>query len=352
MNRIQRAVVAGAVSALAAGATSSAQALTFKNTVLANTSAQALQGFLDAEARWTALFTDNVTVNLTIGTKALPANVIGSTGSVSDFYTYSGVRSALVSDRKSAADAIAVANLQAAPNFSMLTNRTSNNPNGAGSATPYIDQAGDNTSTIYMTNANAKALGLLGGNAAGNDASISFSNTFAFDFNPNDGIAANTLDFVGVATHEIGHALGFISGVDILDFNAPGFPDDDYTYVSTLDLFRFSANSLAAKSIDWTADTRAKYFSLDGGVTVGPGFSTGSQFGDGRQASHWKDNLNLGIMDPTFSFGELGVIRANDVLGFDAIGWDVNVGAVPEPSTYALFGLGLAAVGVMRRRQA
>ena len=346
MTRFQLAIVAGA---LAAGATGSVQALTFNNKVLVGTSAQALQGFLDAEARWAGLFTDNVAVNLTIGTGALGAGIIGSTSAIEALYSYSSVRTGLLADSKSAADAIAAANLQAGPNFSMLINRTTNN---AGSATPYVDNTGANTANIRMTNANAKALGLLGANAAANDASISFSNSFAFDFNPNDGISAGTLDFVGVATHEIGHALGFISGVDVLDFNAPGLSDNAYTYVSTLDLFRFSAASKAAKSIDWTADTREKYFSLDGGTTVGAGFATGPIFGDGDQASHWKDSLNLGIMDPTFSFGELGVIRANDILGFDAIGWDVKVGAVPEPSTYALFGLGLAAVGMMRRRKA
>ena len=349
MKRIQMAVAA---AALFAGATGSAQAqLVFNNTVLAGTSAQALQGFIDAEASWSAIFKDNVTINLTIGTAALPAGVIGSTSAVQALYSYSSVRADLVLDSKSAADAIAVANLQAGPNISMLINRTTNNPNGAGSATPYVDNTGPNAANIRMTNANAKALGLLGNNAAGNDASITFSNSFAFDFNPNDGINAAQLDFVGVAIHEIGHALGFISGVDVLDGNAPNFADNAYTFVSTLDLFRFSAASKAANSIDWTADTRAKYFSLDGGTTVGAGFATGTSFGDGRQASHWKDNLNLGIMDPTFAFGELGVIRANDIGGFDAIGWDLAA-AVPEPSTYALFGLGLAAIGVMRRRKA
>ena len=343
MKRFQLAIIA---SALVAGTTGSVQALTFNNTVLAGTSAQALQGFLDAEASWAALFTDNVTVNLTIGTAGLPPNVIGSTSAIQALYAYSAVRTDLVADSKSTDDAIAVANLQAGPNFSMLINRTTNN---GGSATPYVDNTGANTANIRMTNANAKALGLLGNNAAGNDASITFSNSFAFDFNPNDGINANQLDFVGVAVHEIGHALGFISGVDVLDFNAPGFSDNAYTFVSTLDLFRFSTASKAANSIDWTADTRAKYFSLDGGTTVGAGFATGTRFGDGRQASHWKDNLNLGIMDPTFAFGELGVIGANDVQGFDAIGWDVA--AIPEPSTYALFGLGLTAIGLLRGRR-
>jgi hypothetical protein len=34
------------------------------------------------------------------------------------------------------------------------------------------------------------------------------------------------------------------------------------------------------------------------------GFSTGKTFGDGPQASHWKDSLGLGMMDPTAGTGE------------------------------------------------
>ncbi|MEP7102496.1 MAG: NF038122 family metalloprotease [Burkholderiales bacterium] len=349
MKRIQLALAAATLFTVG-----SAQAqLVFNNNFLAGTSAQAQAAIIQAEARWSALFTDNVTMNITIGTGALGSGIIASTGSTQNFYNYSSVRSALVADAKSANDAIAVANLQAGSNFKELINYTANNPNGTGSATAYLDSTGANTSTIRMSNANAKALGLLGASGA-NDASMTFSNTFAFDFDPSDGISAGTLDFVGVVTHEIGHALGFISGVDILDINSTSpnfFNDDEFTYASTLDLFRYSAASKAVGAIDYTAGNAAKYFSLDGGTTVGPQFATGTVHGDGRQASHWKDNLGIGIMDPTFAFGELGAISANDIMGFDAIGWDLKVAAVPEPSTYAMFGLGLAAVAFMRRRK-
>ncbi len=350
MKRIQRAIAA---ATLFAGAVGSAQAqLQFNNSFIAGTSAQAEAAIQVAEDRWSALFSDNVTMNITIGTGALPANVIASTNSTQADYSYASVRTALTNDSKSATDATAVAHLQGGSNFSELINYTANNPNGTGSSTAYLDSSGANTSTIYMANANAKALGLLGAGSA-TDASMTFSNSLAFDFDPTDGITANTLDFVGVVTHEIGHALGFISGVDILDINSTSpnfFNDNDFTFASTLDLFRYSAASTAAHAIDYTAGNGVKYFSIDGGATVGSQFATGTVHGDGRQASHWKDNLAIGIMDPTFSYGELGAISANDIMAFDAIGWDLNVAAVPEPSTYALFGLGLAALALLRRR--
>jgi hypothetical protein len=332
----------------------SAQAqLVWNNSFIAGTSAQAQTGILQAESRWSSIFTDKVTVNITIGTGALASGVIGSTSSTQTDYAYSTVRSALVADAKSAADATAVANLQAGTNFSELINHTSNN---GGSATPYLDKTGANTSNIYMSNANAKALGIYTGLPTATDASMTFSNSLAFDFDPSNGITSNQYDFVGVVTHELGHSLGFISGVDVLDGNASGaFADDLFTFVSTLDLFRYSAASTAAHAIDWTAGGTVKYFSLNGGVTAGAQFATGVTLGDRRQASHFKDTLvpdtpSLGIMDPTFATGELGVITANDVTAFDAIGWDVAT-AVPELSTFAMFGLGLAALGFVRQRR-
>ena len=346
-----------------------ANALTFVFTFLASSTPQANQAFIDAGNRWSALFTDNVTINLTVGTASLGTGILASTGSARYLTTYAATAAALTADATSANDATAVANLTPGSSFGMLINRTSDNPNGSGSATPYLDNNGSlNNSQIRMTSANAKALGFAStGSVVGNcatacDGSITFGNAFTWDYDPTNGITPGAYDFVGIATHEIGHALGFISGVDILDINSPNpitpgpFSADQFTYVNTLDLFRYSAASTAAAGgavIDWTADTRAKYFSIDRGVSNlgGATFSTGSVFGDGRQASHWKDNLGLGIMDPTAGTGELLAISQNDIRAFDVIGWNLATPAVPEPSTWAMMLAGFGLVGLARRRR-
>ncbi|MNY49434.1 hypothetical protein D3C86_1848570 [compost metagenome] len=104
-------------------------------------------------------------------------------------------------------------------------------------------------------------------------------------------------------------------------------------------MFRYSPLSSASGVIDWTADEREKYFSMDGGATLGAQFSTGSTFGDGRQASHWKDLMMLGLMDPTAAQGELLLITSNDRMAMDVIGY--NLAPIPEPSPAAMVGAGL-----------
>ena len=334
-----------------------AHALSFNFIPAAGTSQQAIDGFAAAGTRWSSLFTDNVTVNIDIAFAALAPNILGQASSFDTAHLYTNVKTAMAADRTSAADFIAVANLQSASSLKLIMNRTSDNPNGNGNAGLFIDNNNSNNNkVIHMTSANAKALGLLAGNNSASDASISFSTAFAWDFDSSNGITAGTFDFVGVAAHEIGHALGFISGVDVLDYYSPvsglaTYSSSAFQNVSTLDLFRHSATSKANGAIDWAADNRTKYFSLDGGTTVGAAFSNGVNFGDGNQASHWKDSLGLGIMDPTASYGETLAITANDVQAFDAIGW--NLASVPDnSSSLMLLGLGTAAVVMVRRRKA
>ncbi len=365
-SRTRSVFVVGAVLGLA----HSANALTFNLVDGAGLSslqgsdpakyAQVRGGFDSAASLWSNLFADPVTINIQIDFAALASGVLGSTGSTQNNFTYTQVRNALVLDLTSADDLIATTNLPAAPAVNMLLNRTSNSPNGSGNATPFLDSDGDANNTILrLTRANAKSIGLVGANDATSDASITFSSGFSFDFDRSNGINGGEFDFVGVAAHEIGHALGFVSGVDILDNNSPPvngpFSDDQFTFVSPLDLYRFSAASFAfgAGTIDWTANNTTKYFSIDGGATSIVTFSTGINFGDGRQASHWKDNLGVGLMDPTAAPGELVSISQNDIRGFDVIGWTRFSGAAaaPEPATLALLGVFAPIALILRRKR-
>jgi hypothetical protein len=358
-----------------------ANALTFNFSPAAGTSQQAIDGFTTAGNLWSSVFTDNVNVNININFTALGAGTLGETGSTAQSYNYGQVYNALKSDRTSVNDNTAVNSLANGSTFNMLLNRTANNPNSAGSATPYLDNNGNaNNRTIEMTSANAKALGLQGSSTS-SDASISFSSLFSWDFNRSDGITNGAFDFVGLATHEIGHALGFTSGVDVLDGNSSSqyYNDNQFTYVSPLDLFRYSTDSKNASAIDWTADSRAKYLSIDGGVTKIGDLSTGDTFGDGRQNGHWKDNQGLGILDPTIAPGELLAISENDKQALDAIGWNrvdngilnnavssqnaiagisrfasAEATSVPEPADFVgtLMVAAICGKSILRRRQA
>lgn len=378
----------------AIGTVTPVSALTFAFNPADGTSQAARDGFAAAGKLWTDRLSDNVTINIDINFAPLNPGILGQASSTREFFSYSQVYTAMSGEGQSADDTVAFASLTngSAPNstFNMLLNRTSDSPNGSNSAVPYLDNNRSfNNTYIDMSSANAKALGLIPGQPSGimtntlmavpngrasipsyvtaagsptiinspsninpqtaitanlgtSDASISFSTGFAFDFNPDDGITKDHFDFVGIAAHEIGHALGFTSGVDILDFfsqPANGGPDseDEFAYVNTLDLFRYSAESRDEGAIDWTADNRAKYFSLDRGVTNIALFSNGVKFGDGRQASHWKDNSGLGIMDPTAGANERLTISENDLRALDVIGWNRvsnNVTAVPEPADF------------------
>ncbi|HVU23591.1 MAG TPA: NF038122 family metalloprotease [Opitutus sp.] len=298
----------------------------------------ALAGFQEAAARWSALFSDPITINLHIGFDGTPGNgILGVTNSPLYNVGYSTFSTALTADRTSTNDDLAVGSLQGGSSYGVLLNH----PSTADST--YLG-SGD---TLAITLANARALGLYQASGGLTDASITFNSSFTFDFDPSNGITAGAYDFVGVATHEIGHALGFYSGADFLDQN-PSLAEAD-TVQTPLDLFRYSTLSIADGVFDVSADARTKYFSIDGGATDLGTFSTGVTFGDGRQASHWQENLGIGIMDPTAAPGEFLSISALDLTAFDVIGYDLA--AVPEPANLGGLMAALAGLYALRRRR-
>ena len=323
-----------AIAGISVQGVNKAQAVTFNFRPEAGTSQAAINGFTQAGNLWSNILTDNATINIDIAFKSLNGNAIANTEYTREEVSYTDFRNALTADATSSDDATAIANLPTGSSFDLWINLTGDNPNGAGSLTPYLDNDGsENNSTIRLTTANMKAIGLS--TTQTSDASISFNTNVSFDFDRSDGISADSYDFVGMAAHEIGHALGFVSGVNILDYN-PLNSSNDLTYVNSLDLFRFSADSYSQGkgTLDWTADTREKSFSLDGGTTVvvADAFSTGVNYGDGYDPGHWKNDSGIGLMDSTAGTGELLSISSLDVRAFDAVGWNVGV-AVPEPLT-------------------
>lgn len=363
--RLSSRVWAGATLTLGLLWSTPSQALTFNFTVKSDGNLAALQGtnptlynnvvngFGSAGALWSTLITDAVTINVQIDYPSLGGSILGQASSASASVTYASVRSALLLDATSADDAIAVANLQSGSSLTFVTNDITG-------ARVVDNNASNNNRFLDVNRANLKALGLLGANDAANDAIIEFSSDFSWDFDRSDGISGGAFDFVGVAAHEIGHALGFVSGVDSVDFfsgpqqNGSGIPMDlnSFAVYSVLDLYRYSASADTLISGERVLDLAyggTPAFALDRTTPLGA-FATGSFHGDGRQASHWADSLGIGIMDPTFAPGELGVITTNDLRAFDAIGWNLAAAAVPEPGTVGLVFLG-GVLGTLARRR-
>lgn len=320
-------------------------ALTFNITNQGTATPRMLAGVNQAAALWSARLHDPITINIRISAASI-GSTIAHTETFYDPYSYSSVRQALLADRQSIDDLSATNSLQPAPAFSMLLNYTANNPAGVVSPTPYFDtglggpgQAGpENNSTIRMSSANAKALALIPGNVTGLDGTIVFNSLVAYDYDRSNGISPTLFDFTGIAVHEIGHLLGFTSGVDILAGNslAPGLNDNQLRFATTLDLFRFSTRSIGPGGglgvIDWAADDTPKYFSVDGGQTPVAAFSTGPI----NEASHWDIDLGIGIMDPSVNPGELLTISSADARAFDTIGYDIFTLPIPEPASAAL----------------
>lgn len=291
------------------------------NTGGAAVGTQAYAAFEQAADLWAYLLGDTINITLDIGFSTLGPGILGSAGSTTAIVSYSALKDALAADATSAEDATAVANLPEGNSLSFEYQ----NVNGV----QVTDNNGSgNNSFLAIKTANAKALGITtdaNGSAINpsSDASITFSTSFTWDFDPSDGINAGAQDFVGVAFHEIGHALGFTSGVDLVDIyhgSGPGGPLnlDPYAVFNTLDLFRYDSPDQLDFGYGGTS-----YFSLDGGTTNLATFSTGRNQGDGQQASHWKDGLGIGIMDPTANpSGNANNPTNLDLLALDVIGYD------------------------------
>jgi len=308
----------------------------------------ALAAFERAAQSWEARFTDPITITIDADIKPLGAGIIGNTSLVTLAGGYDFLRSVMIADAADEPSNGIVSFIPTGANFHAAVPGPVITP---GHAQDSFD--GD----IVATKANLKALGFLGldGAVGATDAVITFNTNFAFDYDNSDGVGGSLLDFQTTAAHEIGHALGFFSIVDTLNSVEAGAVP-----IPPLDLFRFA---------DGTADdpsTALEFSTFNRNFVPGVNAITDQILGptpefpmstgaldpsfdfpgrDGRQASHWKDNLLtgnfIGLMDPTLNFGESYGPQDSDFRALDLIGYDLA--PIPE-GTSMIAGLALVSL--------
>jgi len=188
-----------------------------------------------------------------------------------------------------------------------------------------------NGGSSTITNENRLALawsnyGALGNFISGYSGETDFNANISWDYDPSNGVSGYC--FKSVATHEFGHALGFMSQAE--QWYDP--PSDLFA----LDLFRFQRTDGTG---DYNPDTYEEFQTAprlvdynvpndnhNSNIFLSDGSDIEYRMADGypEQASHFRPGV-YALMDPYASPGQTmypDYMKTPDLRMFDAIGWD------------------------------
>src|SRR6185295_13641901 len=171
---------------------------------------QAKAAFIQAANRWEAVIATPITVVIDVdygptffGQAYDDPDILGATGTSSSTGPYSDLRQRLINSASTPAET-QLYNALPATQVPIETDGIVTNATAARVGRPNARALG-----IVPDISNPDSIPLNQG-----DAGIGFNSAHAFDFNPDDGITSGQTDFDSVVTHEIGHALGFVSNSD------------------------------------------------------------------------------------------------------------------------------------------
>jgi hypothetical protein len=261
--------------------------------------------FAACESYIESFFSDPITITVNVSFQVLSPGVLGSTGSSSGWVSYSPARAQIVQDMDAG-----------------VVDDTIQAFLPSGSTCPVRYTSGSTVTNEDRVFFNFAAWKAVDGTVSGADASMTLNSSFAFDYDPSNGITSGQYSFQDIIIHETGHAMGFTSGVDFR------FRDMD-----VLDLFRFQRTD---GSTDNNPDTTAEFqvrprrcsYNAPNDDHNSDLVSAEYRMSDGNpyQASHFREQTpNIGLMDPALAAGQTfwpAFYSTADLAMFDAIGYD------------------------------
>ncbi len=255
-----------------------------------------------------SLITNNITVNIGVGWGEITTG-----GSISANGTVTGGSSVSVTNGAEGGAAAAyfvnystvVASLQqinASDNTTAMTTALAN--------LPTTDPSGGNE--FFVAPALQKAWGLLPASSTTLDGQVGFSTNdlsgFSWNFSTANRAIANEGDFVGMALHELTHALG--RGSDA------GFDQ----HPTTLDLYRYTS---AGNLVFGPPSAATPYFSIDGGQTNLGYYAPSSDPADWGNSSGGAKNVPADSFDATGTIGVEQPLTATDITELNVMGFAV-----------------------------
>ena len=240
-----------------------------------------------AALQLTSRFTDNINVNIMITAVPGTGTLGQSESPIRSVDSYAALRAAMVADSRTADDATSL---------------------GGGGSIPAADPIPGNH-VYFVTQAQAKALGLIPDNAVTSDGTFTFGGGNVFTYDPNNRAVAGRIDFIGTALHEFTEIMGRIGNM------GDGMPDPQFMQ---MDLFHYTG-----------AGTRGlnkgpgRSFSIDNGTTLLKAFNDfNANMGD---LQDWADGTNDSF-NAFSSDGVLNDLSPVDLRVMDVIGYDRGTG--------------------------
>jgi hypothetical protein len=315
---------AGLTSLLLAGValsalTTPAEALNIVPTYTAGVTGAFQTAFGAVATRYDNLFTDPVTVNITVS--AAGTGLGTSLTPLAGVFTYGQVRTALINDY--------AANPSAARTIA---------ESAGGSIFTTTDPS--TTGRYFISTAEEKSLGLLAGNNPASDGTFFYNGTLNYTLNHT--AAPGAFDFQGVAEHEVSEIMGRISGLGGNIGDSGGF--------LPYDLFRYTG----AGTRGITNTGGGNYFSIDNGTTNLHGYNNATA-NPGSDPQDWDASNPADSYNAFLSEDQATMITPVDIEALNVLGWDTPQQAVPVPKLSPFGSLvvlvaSLLGFGVLRRR--